>query len=96
MNAATLAASNVVGWSSTQNPDQIDPGVVLRLGPTLVVRNDVRLGSIAQKYRTDVASLLEVNPDLRHYGAGPDDVITAGREVCLLPQICTATADASS
>merc|ERR1712216_909799 len=72
-------------WRDTKNPNHLEPGTLLRLGPVYHLPVHTEVAWLLKEFQTTRASLMLANPNL-------DPTATemqAGESVCVLPDICT-------
>lgn len=84
-----IEASGATPWVQTDNPNYIEQGALVKLGPVYTTRREHSLEDLATRFQTTAKSLLAANPDIRERGANA--MLPAGQEVCVLPGICTAS-----
>ena len=72
-------------WKETKNPNDLKPGVLIRLGPVFHSPVDTEVEYLLEEFQTTREALLLSNPNLH-----PEMThIKADEEVCILPDICS-------
>lgn len=85
---AEVLELNTVGtkpWRKTKNPNDIEPGTLIRLGPVYHIPVLTEVGWLLEEFRTSRESLLLANPNISPAATH----IQADESVCVLPDICT-------
>mmetsp|Transcript_34214 Transcript_34214/g.77030 ORF Transcript_34214/g.77030 Transcript_34214/m.77030 type:complete len:107 (-) Transcript_34214:50-370(-) len=74
-----------VAWPSSNVPDELPTGSLLRLGPVLYLQVDTHVSHLLVEFKTTMESILQANPDF------PTNVsiIPQGSSICILPDICS-------